>query len=68
MLQRMNKQELDEPKVAFMEGIGKTDIEEIFFEDREFLKIMNKNSKMVGKHYEFPYHWKIKLQKLSNNR
>lgn len=56
MLQRMNKQELDEPKVAFMEGIAKTDIEEIFFEDREFLKIMNKNSKMVGKHYEFPYH------------
>ena len=52
MLQRMYNQEFSESKLAFMEGIGKTDIEEISFEDREFLKMMNENSRKVGKHYE----------------
>ena len=54
MLQRMYNQEFNESKLAFMEGIGKTDIEEISFEDREFLKMMNENSRKVGKHYELP--------------
>ena len=50
MLQRMYNQEFNESKLAFMEGIGKTDIEEISFEDREFLRMMNENSRKVGKH------------------
>ena len=33
MPQRMYNQEFNELKLAFMEGIGKTDIEEISFED-----------------------------------
>ena len=45
-----------------MEGIGKTDIEEISFEDREFLKMMNENSRKVGKHYELSLPLKIQLQ------
>ena len=45
MLQRMYNQEFNESKVAFMEGLCKTDIGEIPFEDRGFLKMMNKNSK-----------------------
>ena len=59
MLQRMYNQEL---KLAFMEGIGKTDIEEISFEDREFLKMMNENSRKVGKYYELSLPLKIQLQ------
>ena len=41
MLQRMYNQGFNESKVAFMDRTGKTDIEEISFEDREFLKMMN---------------------------
>ena len=52
MLQRMYNQEFNESKLAFMEGIGKMDIEEISFEDKEFLKMRNENSRKVGKHYE----------------
>ena len=59
MLQRMYNQEL---KLAFMEGIAKTDIEEISFEDREFLKMMNENSRKVGKYYELSLPLKIQLQ------
>ena len=64
MLQIMYSQE---SKLAFMEGIGKTDIEEISFEDREFLK-MNENSRKVGKHYELPLPLKNPVTKLPNNR
>ena len=59
MLQRMYNQEL---KLAFMEGIAKTDIKEISFEDREFLKMMNENSRKVGKYYELLLPLKIQLQ------
>ena len=48
MLQRMYNQEFNESKVAFMKGLCKTDIGEIPFEDRGFLKMMNKNSKGWG--------------------
>ena len=52
-----------------MEGIGKTNIEEISFEDREFLKVMNKNFRKVGKHYEPPLPLKNPATtKLANNR
>ena len=68
MLQRMYNQEFNESKLAFMEGIGKTDIEEISFEDREFLKMMNENSRKVGKHYELPLPLKNPATKLPNNR
>ena len=44
----MYNQEFNESKVAFMEGLCKTDIGEIPFEDRRFLKMMNKNSKGWG--------------------
>ena len=64
MLQIMYSQE---SKLAFMEGIGKTDIDEISFEDREFLK-MNENSRKVGKHYELPLPLKNPVTKLPNNR
>ena len=69
MLQRMYNQEFNESKLAFMEGIGKTDIEEISFEDREFLKMMNENSRKVGKHYELPLPLRNPATtKLLNNR
>ena len=69
MLQRMYNQEFNESKLAFIEGIPKTGIEEISFEGREFLKIMNKNSRKVGKHYELPLPLKNPATtKLSNNR
>ena len=69
MLQRMYNQEFNESKLAFMEGIGKTDIEEISFEDREFLKMMNENSRKVGKHYELPLPLRNPANtKLLNNR
>ena len=69
MLQRMYNQEFNESKVAFMEGLCKTDIGEIPFEDRGFLKMMNKNPRKVGKHYELPLPLKNPaITKLSNNR
>ena len=69
MLQRMYNQEFNESKLAFMEGIGKTDIEEISFEDREFLKMMNENFRKVGKHYELPLPLKNPATTiLANNR
>ena len=69
MLQRIYNQEFSETELAFMEGIGKTDIEEISFEDREFLKMMNENSRKVGKHYELPLPLKNPATtKLPNNR
>ena len=69
MLQRMYNQEFNESKVAFMEGICKTDIGEIPFEDRGFLKMMNKNSRKFGKHYELPLPLKNPaITKLSKNR
>ena len=49
MLQRMYNQEFNESKVAFTERIGKTDIEEVSFEDREFLKMINVYFGKVGK-------------------
>ena len=56
MLQRMYNQEFNELKLAFMEGIGKTDIEEI-------------SSRMVGKHYELPLPLRNPATtKLLNNR
>ena len=54
MLQRMYNQEFNESKAAFMKGIRKTNTDEISFEDREFLKMMNENSREVGKHYKVP--------------
>ena len=54
-------------KVAFMERIGKTDIEEIPFEDWELFKMANGNSRKVGKHYELPLPLKNLATKLSNN-
>ena len=69
MLQRMYNQECNESKLAFMEEIGKTDIEEISFEDREFLNMINENSRKVGKHYEPPLPLKNPATtKLSNSR
>ena len=69
MLQRMYNQEFNESKVAFMEGICKTDIGEIPFEDRGFLKMMNKNSRKVRKHYELPLPLKnTAIVKLPNNK
>ena len=65
----MYNQEFNESKLAFMEGIGKTDIEEISFEDREFLKMMNENSRKVGKPYELPLPLENPATtKLPNNR
>ena len=49
MLQRMYNQEFNESKVAFTERIGKTDMEEVSFEDREFLKMTNVYCGKVGK-------------------
>ena len=49
MLQRMYNQEFNESKVAFTERIGKTDMEEVSFEDREFLKMINVYCGKVGK-------------------
>ena len=40
MHQIIYNQEFNESKVAFMEGIGKTDSKEISYEEREFLKVM----------------------------
>ena len=69
MLQRMYNQEFNESKVVFMEGLCKTDIGEIPFEDRGFLKMMNKNSRKVRKHYELPLPLKnAAITKLPNNR
>ena len=42
MHQIIYNQEFNESKVAFMEGIGKTDSKEISYEEREFLKVMKK--------------------------
>ena len=68
MLQRMYNQEFNESKLAFMEGIGKTNIEEISFEDREFLRMINENPRKVGKH-ELPLTLKNPTTtKLPNNR
>ena len=65
----MYNQECNESKLAFMEEIGKTDIEEISFEDREFLNMINENSRKVGKHYELPLPLKNRATtKLLNNR
>ena len=50
----MYNQEFNESKAAFMKGIRKTNTDEISFEDREFLKMMNENSREVGKHYKVP--------------
>ena len=68
MLQRMYNQEFNESKVAFMERIGRTDIENFSFEDRKFLKMMNKNSRKVGKHYKLPSPLRNPATNLSNNR
>ena len=68
MFQRMYNQEFNESKVAFMERIGKTDIEKISFEDREFLKMMDKNSRKVGKYYELPSPLRNLATNLPNNR
>ena len=69
MLQIMYNQECNESKLAFMEEIRKTDIEEISFEDREFLNMINENSRKVGKHYELPLPLKNRATtKLLNNR
>ena len=52
-----------------MEGIGKTDIKEISFENRKLLKMMNENSRKVGKHYEVPLPLKNPVTtKLPNNK
>ena len=67
MLQRMYNQEFNESKVAFMERIGRTDIENFSFEVREFLKMMNKNSRKAGKH-ELPSPLRNPATNLSNNR
>ena len=68
MLQRMYNQEFNESKLAFMEGIRKTNIEEISFEDREFLRMINENPRKVGKH-ELPLTLKNPTTtKLPNNR
>ena len=65
----MYNQEFNEPKIAFMERLCKTDIGEIPFEDRGFLKMMNKNSRKFGKHYELPLPLKNPaITKLSRNR
>ena len=58
-----------ESKVVFVEGLCKTDIGEIPFEDRGFLKMVNKNSRKIGKHYELPLPLKNPaITKLPNNR
>ena len=45
------------------------DIEEILFEDREFFKMMNENSRKVGEHYELPLPLKNRATtKHPNNR
>ena len=49
-----------------MEVTEKTGIEEILFEDREFLKMMNESSRKVGKH-ELPLPMKSPATKLPNN-
>ena len=51
-----------------MEGIGKTGIGEISFEDKEFLKMMIENSRKFWKHYEVPLPLKNPATKLPNNR
>ena len=52
-----------------MEGLCKTDIGEIPFEDRGFLQMMNKNSRKFGKHYELLLPLKNPaITKLPNNR
>ena len=67
MPQRLYNQEFNKSKVEFVEGIGKTDIEEISFEDGDFLKVMNENSRKVGKHYELPLPLRNPATKLPNN-
>ena len=65
----MYNQEFNKTKLAFMEGVGKTDIEEISFEDRDFLKMINENSRKFGEHYELPLPFKNPATtKLPNNR
>ena len=69
MLQIMYNQKFNESKVAFMEGLCKTNIGEIPFEDRGFLKMVNKNSIKAGKHYELSLPLKDPaITKLPNNR
>ena len=68
MVQRINNQEFNESKLVVMEGIGKTGIKEISFENRKLLKMMNENSRKVGKHYEVPLPLKNPVTtKLPNN-
>ena len=51
-----------------MEGIRKTDIEEISFEDIEFLTMMNESSRKVEKHYQLQLPLENPTTKLPNNR
>ena len=64
MPQRMYNQEFNELKLAFMEGIGKTDIEEISFED-SFLRWWMKIPEWLANITTFHYHWEIQLLQTS---
>ena len=65
MLKLMYNTEFSEARLEGV-GFGSANFEELFYEDKKFLEMMDENSKKVGKHYQLPL--PLKNQKFPNNR
>ena len=65
MLKLMYNTEFSEARLEGV-GFGSANFEELFYEDKKFLEMMDENSKKVGKHYQLPL--PLKNHKFPNNR
>ena len=67
MMQRMYQLDFIEPRTKFKDPMTNK-LDEIFYEDKKFLKIMEDHLVKVGKHYEIPLSLRNPKMTLQNNR
>ena len=67
MMQRMYQLDFIETRTKFKDPMTNK-LDEIFYEDKKFLKIMEDHLVKVGKHYEIPLSLRNPEMTLQNNR